>query len=484
MPTTRKSRAQPKALHPQVQRIVDKMTREPDSSDMIDWQILKASRQPGPADYNLPGMDEHIAQLGGRLPNSKSPGFFDQIIARANDTPAPHDYNMKGMAEMIGGGRMGNSKPKGMLDWVEYYCRDMPGPGYYEVDVERKINGLGASSMVNDPRNMTIALEEKRQSGLPGYHDVERSYSYLKTRKGAKLSQGENTEKSMIEWVEYRAAQTPGPGGTYNVSKALDKAECKSKGTRLGKTNIGKRYVELLVEPRARSTPGPGAYETTKCLEKLGVTCLKEGGGFSMSGRPSLGQLPGRFASLSSNSFSDIDIRLDQSADHPKALTPWRDLPHLAEATAEAGSWSKLANTKPARGLSEMEKSVMEAGSFTDPKIRRPRRKLTKPRCNNSFLTATAFTNSINSRRRTEAVAEANETKEALADTGSYAECQALEGSYRAALALRPVLAAEGVPTDQDLAGLIVMAEDMKEEAKQREAAEKAAAASPGKKKK
>ena len=116
----------------------------------------------------------------------------------------------------------------------------------------------------------------------------------------------------MIEWVEWRARQTPAPGGSYNVGKALDKVECKSKGTRLGKTNIGKRYVELLVEPRARQTPGPGAYETTKCLEKLGVTCLKEGGGFSMSGRPSLGQLPGRFASLSSNSFSDIDIRLEQ----------------------------------------------------------------------------------------------------------------------------------------------------------------------------
>eukprot|EP01052_Picozoa_sp_SAG31_P022991 SAG31_NODE_1860_length_7048_cov_6.740325_4_plen_479_part_00 len=478
MPT----KLQPKALHPQVERLVSKMTREPDSSDMIDWQILRASRLPGPAEYSLPGMKEHIASLGGRLPNSKSPGFFDQVMARANDTPAPHDYVLKGIADTTSGGRFGDSKPKGMLDWVEYYSRDRPGPGYYEVDVERKINGLGASSMVNDPRNLTIALEEKRQRGLPGYHDVETSWQYLKSRKGAKLARGDATEKSMIEWVEWRARQTPAPGGTYNVSKALDKVECKSKGTRLGKTNVGKRYVELLVEPRARQTPGPGAYETTKCLEKLGVTCLKEGGGFSMSGRPSLGQLPGKFASLSSNSFSEIDIRLEQSADHSKVLTPWRDQPNLAELSAAAGGWTKFANSNPARQPSKLEQSSMEAGSFTDPKIRRAGRRLTAPRCTSTYLTGMAFTRSINSKRRTEAVQAAHETRLALGDTGSYADVQALETAYRAALALQPVLPAEGVPTDEELKELIAQAEELKDQAKVREANAKAAGAASPKK--
>eukprot|EP01051_Picozoa_sp_SAG22_P002427 SAG22_NODE_107_length_19899_cov_24.034141_4_plen_483_part_00 len=482
MPATK---GMPNALHPQVQRAVDKMMGEPDNTDMIDWQILRAARMPGPSDYDVPGMKEYIAGLGGRLPDSKSPGFIDKIMERANDTPAPNAYSLPGIADTTTGGRMGNSKPKGMLDWVEYYSRDMPGPGYYEVDLERKILGTGASSMTNDPRNLTVELEEKRQRGLPGYHDVETSWSYLKTNSGAKLSKGENMEKSMIEWVEYRAAQTPAPGGTYDVTKSLDYVQSKSKGTRMGKTNIGKRYVELLVEPRAAQTPGPGAYETTKCLEKLGVTCLKEGGGFSMAGRPSLGQLPGKFASMSAASFSNIDIRLERSADHSKVLTPWRDQPHLAEQTAEAGSWANLAKKKPASQLSAVEQSVREAGSFTDPKIRRARRRLTRPKCSSSYLTGAAFTNSINARRRTEAVNNANETKLALGDSWSYAEVQALEGAYRAALALKCTTAdVDGVPTDAELQALIEEAEALKDEAKVREAAEKAAAASAQKKKK
>jgi hypothetical protein len=434
-----------------VQRIIDKSSKEPDNADQIDWQILKGARQPGPADYDLPDGKKERESMGSiSLSCAKTPGFIDVCMLHANDTPAPHDYDTlkgRGISDSLVGGRMGKTKPKGMLDELIYWAKDRPGPGYYEVDQGRKINGLGGSSMVNDPRNMSIVLEEKRSRSIPGpEYDLDRTANYHKRDTGTKFSRyadgkikkdpskPEKLEKSMLDWVMHRAKQTPGPGGTYDISKALDAVECKSKGTRMGKTNIGKRYVELLVEPKARQGPGPGAYETTRCLEKLGVTCVKDGGGFTMSGRPSLGQLPGRFASMSSAAFSSqygepsgIDIRLNASADHPKVLTPWRDNPTNASLVSESGSWSNLAKQAPARMLSRDEKLEREAGSFTDAVLYKPRRMCRAPRCKNTFLTGSAFTNSINSTRRKEAKAAADLNLLKLGETGTYADCEQVQ---------------------------------------------------------
>ena len=318
-----------------VQRIAEKSLAEPSNVDMMDWQILRASRQPGPGEYKMRGMADG---KGVKLAESKPPGFIEQIIAHANDTPAPGDDRvkpeLKGLAGTTPGGRMGTSIAKGMLDWVELLEKDRPGPCAYHPEgkfgpemverASRRINGAGACSLKNDPTNMTIVWEEKRSRSLPGaQYDTEKSYQYIHPKKGMKMSHA--TEKSMIEWIEHRARQTPGPGGTYDVGKSFERTQEVSKGIRHGNGNIGKRYVDLLIEPRARSTPGPANYDVDTSMQHLGISCVKTGGGFSFTGRPSVGALPAPFQSLSAPSIGNTDIRLDKSVDYGKSLTPWRE---------------------------------------------------------------------------------------------------------------------------------------------------------------
>ena len=82
--------------------MLEKSQREPISNDMLDWQIVRGSRQPGPGGaggdgpegrHDIPGMSDLKGWPGGevgrgRLPRSKPPGYIDNVIAHANDTPS------------------------------------------------------------------------------------------------------------------------------------------------------------------------------------------------------------------------------------------------------------------------------------------------------------------------------------------------------------------------------------------------------------
>jgi hypothetical protein len=182
--------------------MVADMTKEPSNVDMLDWQILRAARQPGPGEYVMKGMADG---RGIKLAESKPPGFIDQIIKHANDTPAPGDHEVK--AWPTSGGRIGTSIAKGMLDWVEYYERDRPGPAAYDPEgrpgpemverAQKRIHGAGACSLKNDPTNLTILWEEKRARALPGAkYDLEKSYQYIHPKRGVKMTTA--TEKSVI----------------------------------------------------------------------------------------------------------------------------------------------------------------------------------------------------------------------------------------------------------------------------------------------
>jgi hypothetical protein len=217
-PAARASSGHQRASNARVEYMANKALAEPSNVDMLDWQILRASRQPGPGEYKLPGMADG---RGIRLPKSKPPGFIDGIIAHANDTPAPGgNCHLPGMADQVSGGRIGTSVPKGMLDWVILREKELPGPAAYHPEgvfgsemverAQKRISGVGACSLKNDPTNLTVVWEEKRARALPGAkYDTERSYQFIHPKKGVKMTTA--TEKSVIEWIEHRARQTPGP---------------------------------------------------------------------------------------------------------------------------------------------------------------------------------------------------------------------------------------------------------------------------------
>jgi hypothetical protein len=105
----------------------------------------------------------------------------------------------------------------------------------------------------------------------------------------------------------------------------------------MGSTNIGKRYIDLLIEPRARSTPGPANYDVGTSLEHLGISCVKTDGGFSFAGRPNVGVLPAPFNSLSAPDLGMSVVRTEKSADYSKTLTPWRESKRFVERSPLKG---------------------------------------------------------------------------------------------------------------------------------------------------
>ena len=520
--------------NPRVKYMLEKSQREPISNDMMDWQIVRASRQPGPGgaggggpegEHRIPGMSDLKGWPGGevgrgRLPRAKPPGFIEQIMAHSNDSPSPFDTCdtggkgigkgvIKAGVDKMTGGRMGNGVERGMLGWVEYYEGWKPGPGYYDPEgtpgpemiemASKRINGAGAASLKNDPTNLTIVAEEKRARGIPAPHDydVNRSYTHIHPKKGTKMARerkvdpktGKTTsvklEKSLIEWVQHVAAQTPGPGGTYDVEGSFAKTQdSEFKGTKMGATNIGKRYVQILIEPRARATPGPGAHDLSAYEASKGMSCLKTNGpgkdgkgGFSFAGRPSVGEMPAPFSHLSEPVSGSSDIRTgDHSADasYIGALTPWRASERYMERSQNKADKSGIS------WLSEESMRKGEAGSFgniTDYTAKAGRRKLQKSKLPGSFMTKRAFTMGVNAKRCAEYFESANASFNALeiGGGGSYGECEEVAQKFKDAQELwNSSVAMSGGPTPEMLAEGVERASVELDNAKVREAAAKA----------
>lgn len=243
----------PEPSNPRVKYMLEQSQKEPNNNDMMDSQIMRASRQPGPGgsggggpegEHRIPGMSDLKGWPGGeigrgRLPRAKPPGFIETIMKHSNDTPSPFDTadtggknvhgngkgKIKAGVDHMTGGRIGSGIERGMLGWVEYYEGWKPGPGYYDPEgapgpeniefTSKRINGSGAASLKNDPTNLTIVAEEKRSRGIPAPHDydVNKSYNHIHPKKGTKMAKervvdpltGKTTsvklEKSLIEWT-------------------------------------------------------------------------------------------------------------------------------------------------------------------------------------------------------------------------------------------------------------------------------------------
>lgn len=285
-------------------------------------------------------------------------------------------------------------------------------------------------------------------------------------------------------WLQHVAAQTPGPGGSYDVEGSFHRTQDSECFAKIGNGNIGKRYIQLLVEPKGRNTPGPGTHDLSAYEASKGMSCLKTNGpskdgkgGFSFAGRPSVGELPAPFSHLSEPVSGYSDIRTgDHTADasYIGALTPWRSSERYMERSESKGDKTGIS------WLSEESMRKGEAGSFgdiTDYTAKAGRRKLRKSKLPNSFMTKRAFTMAVNAKRCAEYFVSANASFDALAigGCGSYNECEAVCQKYTAAQGLwNSSVAMSGGPTPEMLAAGVLQATEEMDQAKMREAAAKA----------
>lgn len=146
----------------------------------------------------------------------------------------------------------------------------------------------------------------------------------------------EGISKTSVEWVEFYAKQTPGPG-QYEVSKAEQKLLGPSGG-RFSKAKP-KTDVEVL-EDRARAVPGPGQYN-------LPGTGAGIGGGVFSTACP----------------LSDVDVKIKDASSKP-GPGQYGDLPVDTRGRLLKGRGRTISKSKP---LSDVDVRIMEASRKPGP---------------------------------------------------------------------------------------------------------------------
>ena len=65
----------------------------PVATDMMEWQIVRGSRVPGPGNYKI--KDEIADRIrGGRFGRNITKSNLELMIDRVKNDPAPHDYDV------------------------------------------------------------------------------------------------------------------------------------------------------------------------------------------------------------------------------------------------------------------------------------------------------------------------------------------------------------------------------------------------------
>jgi hypothetical protein len=101
-------------------------------TDTIDYEIVRASRTPGPGQYYRDDILDSIP--GGTLPKAKAKTAVDWECYRAAQIPAPGDYYVDDTSASIPGGALAKGNSKSGTDWEQYRASQLPGPDY---DVDR-----------------------------------------------------------------------------------------------------------------------------------------------------------------------------------------------------------------------------------------------------------------------------------------------------------------------------------------------------------
>jgi len=178
-------------------------------TDTMDWQILRASRTPGPGQYYHDDTLDSIP--GGRLGTAKSKTAVDWECYRASQIPGPGDYYVDDLLDSISGGRMAKGKAKSSIEWECYRASQIPAPGdYYVDDTSASIPG---GRMAKGKAKTFVEWEQHRASQIPGPdYDTESSWKALEGKGGSRkngTSMGSRTGPGVMPFP-YQNDSVPG----------------------------------------------------------------------------------------------------------------------------------------------------------------------------------------------------------------------------------------------------------------------------------
>jgi len=312
-------------------------------ANLMDWQIVRASRTPGPGQYSLPQMgDESISGgKGGRFGKSgRGKTNVDYLCEAAAAKPGPGEYDTNDDAK-ISGGSFGTGSNKTAVEMLCDYTSTMPGPSDYSTLAASEYlagaaGGIKFSKGVHKTHLDHLIYEKcgngtEDRPGIPAPDHYMSGYETMDWLEGKKGYDGTTaTAAGAIKFstagrgktdVDYKceaAARCPGPGEYDTNDNVLDQI----RGGRFGKGK-NKTAVEQLCYYTAQ-TPGPNAYDTghgNDYLEgKAGGTFQK---GAILLSRSAPSVMPFPYSSFAGAAGSGV--RSGPSMDFAESLTPWRD---------------------------------------------------------------------------------------------------------------------------------------------------------------
>ena len=163
----------------------------PVATDMMEWQIVRGSRVPGPGNYKI--KDEIADRIrGGRFGRNITKSNLELMIDRVKNDPAPHDYDVNAVYTYLhseqkkGGVMTRGNPPKSDVDWAIYKAKQEPSPAEYKIKDElqdRIRGGRFGHAITKSP--MEIHIDRVKNDPAPHDYDVNKCWeSYLDRKKG------------------------------------------------------------------------------------------------------------------------------------------------------------------------------------------------------------------------------------------------------------------------------------------------------------
>lgn len=151
--------------------------KEPTIQDMMDWQIVRASRTPGPGEYVIPSTCTNIS--GGRFGTAISKTGIEMLLYEKKGIPGPGAYSMPDISDLLKGGRMGKGTPKTDVDWAILRASQTPGPGQYALPSSVLEARGGVISQSRGKTDVDWQILQSQKIPAPHDYDVNSSWSYL-----------------------------------------------------------------------------------------------------------------------------------------------------------------------------------------------------------------------------------------------------------------------------------------------------------------
>lgn len=217
----------------------------------LDWQIYRASKLPGPAEYSP--MNSKLYQSGGsvRFSADNSKSALEWEIYRAKQLPGPAAYSIgeqarDGAKNKASAPRFGADESKSMIDWVIHRAKQLPGPQDYPEPKDTRDVGVRFSNACPKTDLEWTIYRAKQLPGPGEYGAADKQ----KKQTGTKFTEG--NPKSALDWEIYRGKQLPGPAAYYPTASHKQKLQMEKDARIAARAQANEVQAESLKKVKAR----------------------------------------------------------------------------------------------------------------------------------------------------------------------------------------------------------------------------------------